>query len=117
MMHPTPFSLALDIAGPFKTKGRDFDESKYKYLLAGAYRIPAQLLKDAKVEEEVVPEDTPPEGTAAKIQTHWSRTKALAPLPLMTYQTSQSCLGKKEVRSQKKIQERQMKDQAMQRMI
>ena len=60
MMHPTPFSLALDIAGPFKTKGRDFDESKYKYLLVGAYRILAQLLKDPKVEEEVVPEDTPP---------------------------------------------------------
>ena len=35
MMHPTPFSLALDIAGPLKTKGRDFDESKYKYLLVG----------------------------------------------------------------------------------
>ena len=53
MMHPTPFSLALD-------KGRDFDESKYKYLFVGAYRIPAQLLKDPKVEGEVVPEDTPP---------------------------------------------------------
>ena len=57
---PTPFSLALDIAGPFKTKGRDFDGSNYKYLLVGAYRIPAQLCKDPKVEEEVVPEDTPP---------------------------------------------------------
>ena len=56
----TSFSLALDVAGQFKTKGRDFDESKYKYLLVGAYRIPAQLLKDPKVEEEVVPEDTPP---------------------------------------------------------
>ena len=60
MMHPTPFSLAVDIASPFMTKGRDFDESKYKYLLVGAYRIPAQLLKDPRVEEEVVPEDTPP---------------------------------------------------------
>ena len=25
MMHPTPFSIALEIAGPFKTRGRDFD--------------------------------------------------------------------------------------------
>ena len=41
-----------------KTKGRNFDESNYKYLLVGAYRIPAQLPKDPKVEEEVVPEDT-----------------------------------------------------------
>ena len=60
MMHPTPFSLALDVAGPFKTKGRYFDESKYKHILVGAYRIPAQLRKDPKVEEEVgCPEDTP----------------------------------------------------------
>ena len=34
--HPCPFSLALDIAGPFKTEGRDFDESRYRYLLVGA---------------------------------------------------------------------------------
>ena len=115
MMHPTPFSLALDIAGPFTTKGRDFDESENTYLLVGAYRIPAQRLKDPKVEEEFVPEDTPP-GTVAQIQTHWSWTKALAPLPLMTFQTSQSWLGKKEVMSQKRIQERQMKE-AVQGMI
>ena len=58
-----------------------------------------------------------PEGTVAQIQTRWSWTKALAPLPLMTFQTSQSCLGRREVRSQKRIQERQMKDQAIRRMI
>ena len=59
--HPCPFSLALDIAGPFKTEGRDFDESRYRYLLVEAYRLPVQFFKDPSVEEEEVSEDKPSE--------------------------------------------------------
>ena len=60
--HPCPFSLALDIAGPFKTEGRDFDESRYRYLLVGAYRLPVQFFKDPSVKDDEVPEDNPLEG-------------------------------------------------------
>ena len=60
--HPCPFSLALDIAGPFKTEGRDFDESRYRYLLVGAYRLPVQFFKDSSVKDDEVPEDKPLEG-------------------------------------------------------
>ena len=60
--HPCPFSLALDIAGPFKTEGRDFDESRYRYLLVGAYRLPVQFCKDPSVKDDEVPEDKPLEG-------------------------------------------------------
>ena len=60
--HPCPFSLALDIAGPFKTEGRDFDESRYRYLLVGAYRFPVQFFKDPSVKDDEVPEDKPLEG-------------------------------------------------------
>ena len=60
--HPCPFSLALDTAGPFKTEGRDFDESRYRYLLVGAYRLPVQFFKDPSVKDDEVPEDNPLEG-------------------------------------------------------
>ena len=58
--HPCPFPLALDIAGPFKNEGRDFDESRYRYLLVGAYRLPVQFFKDPSVKDDEVPEDKPP---------------------------------------------------------
>ena len=60
--HPCPFSLALDIAGPFKTEGRDFDGSRYRYLLVGAYRLPVQFFKDPSVKDDEVPEDKSLEG-------------------------------------------------------
>ena len=47
--HPCPFSLALDIAGPFKTDGRNFDESRYRYLLVGAYRLPVHPFLDGMI--------------------------------------------------------------------
>ena len=60
--HPCPFSLALDITGPFKTEGRDFHESRYRYLLVGAYRLPVQFFKDPSAQDKEVPEDKPLEG-------------------------------------------------------
>ncbi|CAE7842546.1 GIP [Symbiodinium microadriaticum] len=52
---PQPFSLALDVAGPLKTKGRSMgliDENKLKYMLVGAYRVPKDLLMEGGVPEE-----------------------------------------------------------------
>ncbi|CAE7317847.1 GIP [Symbiodinium sp. KB8] len=52
---PQPFSLALDVAGPLKTKGRSMgliDENKLKYMLVGAYRVPRNLLMEGEVPEE-----------------------------------------------------------------
>ena len=52
---PQPFSLALDVAGPLKTKGRSMgliDENKLKYMLVGAYRVPKDLLMEGEVPEE-----------------------------------------------------------------
>ena len=43
--HPTAFTLAVDLAGPFKHKGRDMDFRDYKYLLVGAFRFPKAYLQ------------------------------------------------------------------------
>ena len=37
---PGMFSLAVDLAGPFKQKGRDMEFDDYKYVLVAAYRCP-----------------------------------------------------------------------------
>ena len=42
--HPSTSVLAVDVAGPFKHKGRDMDFKDYRYLLVGAYRFPKSLL-------------------------------------------------------------------------
>ena len=57
--HPTPFTLSLDIAGPFKTKGRDFFDNRYRYLLVGAYRLPAQFLRNPADADAEVPAEEP----------------------------------------------------------
>ena len=42
---PTAFTMAVDIAGPFKHKGRDMDFQDHRYLLVGAVRFPKALLQ------------------------------------------------------------------------
>ncbi|CAE7385237.1 GIP [Symbiodinium sp. CCMP2456] len=52
---PQPFTLALDVAGPLKSKGRSMglvDENKLKYMLVGAYRIPKSLLTEGELPRE-----------------------------------------------------------------
>ena len=44
----TGFSLAVDLAGPFKHKGRDMDYRDYRYLMVAAFRFPRSLLHVAK---------------------------------------------------------------------
>ena len=43
-MRRSGFTLAVDLAGPFKHKGRDMDNKDYKYLMVAAYRFPKTLL-------------------------------------------------------------------------
>ena len=42
------FSLAVDLAGPFKHKGRDMDYRDYRYLMVAAFRFPRSLLHVTK---------------------------------------------------------------------
>ena len=42
---PTAFTMAVDITGPFKHKGRDMDFRDHRYLLVGAVRFPKSLLQ------------------------------------------------------------------------
>ena len=45
------FSLAVDLAGPFKHKGRDMDYRDYRYLMVAAFRFPRSLLHVTKPKE------------------------------------------------------------------
>ena len=42
---PSAFTMAVDIAGPFKHKGRDMDFGDHRYLLVGAVRFPKSFLQ------------------------------------------------------------------------
>ena len=53
--HPQLYSLAMDLAGPFKVHGRDMDFDDYKYLMVAAYRCPKEYL-DEKAHAEMVKE-------------------------------------------------------------
>ena len=41
---PGMYALAVDLAGPFKRKGRDMDFDDYKYIMVAAYRCPKEYL-------------------------------------------------------------------------
>ncbi|CAE7301732.1 RE1 [Symbiodinium sp. CCMP2592] len=47
---PQLYALALDLAGPYKVKGRDMDFDDYKYIMVAAYKCPKEYL-DAKTLE------------------------------------------------------------------
>ncbi|CAE7540315.1 RE1 [Symbiodinium sp. CCMP2592] len=53
--HPQLYTLALDLAGPFKVSGRDMDFDDYKYIMVAAYRCPKEYI-DAKSHDEMVKE-------------------------------------------------------------
>ena len=42
--HPHLYTVALDVAGPFKTKGRDMEFDDYKYILVASYRCPKDYM-------------------------------------------------------------------------
>ncbi|OLP98027.1 Retrovirus-related Pol polyprotein from transposon TNT 1-94 [Symbiodinium microadriaticum] len=49
---PQLYALAVDLAGPYKVKGRDMDFDDYKYIMVAAYRCPKEYL-DAKALKEL----------------------------------------------------------------
>ena len=49
--HPQLYALALDLAGPYKTAGRDLDFNDYKYIMVAAYRCPKEYLETKNYEE------------------------------------------------------------------
>ena len=49
--HPTMYSMALDLAGPFKQKGRDMEHEDYKYIMVAAYRCPKEYMSAKAIEE------------------------------------------------------------------
>ena len=57
----TGYSLAVDLAGPFKHKGRDMDYRDYRYLLVAAFRFPRGLLHVPKPEDYDTLLDVPEE--------------------------------------------------------
>ncbi|CAE7551950.1 RE1 [Symbiodinium sp. KB8] len=60
-LHPSMFTVALDLAGPFRQKGRDMDHDDYKYLLVAAYRCPKEYMSAKAISdynaEMYVPDD------------------------------------------------------------
>ncbi|OLQ10423.1 Copia protein [Symbiodinium microadriaticum] len=59
--HPHLYTLAMDVAGPFVTRGRDMEYDDYKYMLIASYRCPRDYLKVKGIKEEdrelYVPDD------------------------------------------------------------
>eukprot|EP00439_Symbiodinium_sp_Y106_P055092 s3928_g7.t1 len=49
------YTLASDLAGPFKVAGRDMDFDDCKYIMVAAYRCPEEYV-DTKSHEEMVKE-------------------------------------------------------------
>ncbi|CAE7708795.1 unnamed protein product [Symbiodinium sp. CCMP2592] len=49
---PQLYALALDLAGPYKVRGRDMDFDDYKYIMVAAYKCPKEYM-DAKALEAV----------------------------------------------------------------
>ena len=50
-LHPTMYTMALDLAGPFKQKGRDMDHDDYKYIMVAAYRCPKEYMNEKALAE------------------------------------------------------------------
>ena len=49
--HPTMYTMALDLAGPFKQKGRDMEHEDYKYIMVAAYRCPREYMSAKAIDE------------------------------------------------------------------
>ena len=49
--HPTMYTMALDLAGPFKQKGRDMDHEDYRYIMVAAYRCPREYVSAKAIDE------------------------------------------------------------------
>eukprot|EP00439_Symbiodinium_sp_Y106_P005570 s1692_g1.t1 len=61
---PGLYSLALDLAGPFKQKGRDTEFDDYKYVMVAAYRCPREYMSATAIpeyEKELYVPDEPEE--------------------------------------------------------
>ena len=61
---PGLYSLALDLAGPFKQKGRDTEFDDYKYVVVAAYRCPREYMSATAIpeyEKELYVPDEPEE--------------------------------------------------------
>ena len=50
-VHPTMYTMALDLAGPFRQKGRDMDHDDYKYIMVAAYRCPKEYMNEKALQE------------------------------------------------------------------
>ena len=49
--HPTMYTMTMDLAGPFKQKGRDMEHEDYKYVMVAAYRCPKEYLSAKAIDE------------------------------------------------------------------
>ncbi|CAE7564255.1 unnamed protein product [Symbiodinium sp. CCMP2456] len=50
-VHPSMYSLALDLAGPFRQKGRDMNHDDYRYIMVAAYRCPKEYMSERAVKD------------------------------------------------------------------
>ncbi|CAE7921355.1 hypothetical protein AK812_SmicGene7008 [Symbiodinium microadriaticum] len=59
--HPHLYTVGLDVAGPFVTRGRDMDYDDYKYMLVASYRCPKDYLSSKSIPDSdaelYVPDD------------------------------------------------------------
>ena len=49
--HPSLYTMAIDLAGPFKQRGRDMEHEDYKYLMVAAYRCPREYMSAKAISE------------------------------------------------------------------
>eukprot|EP00439_Symbiodinium_sp_Y106_P015157 s5414_g2.t1 len=49
--HPSLFTVTVDLAGPFKQKGRDMEHDDYKYVMVAAYRCPKEYMSAKAISE------------------------------------------------------------------
>ncbi|OLP76426.1 Retrovirus-related Pol polyprotein from transposon TNT 1-94 [Symbiodinium microadriaticum] len=110
-LHPTGYTLSIDVAGPLRGAGKSPDGKFFKYFLVGAFRIPLldggvtydDELRGHPIPEEPEPDDTPvlsdddqvdvhleeeedvgPIAEERRDQEEWERLKAKFKAPLMT---------------------------------
>ena len=60
--HPAMYTVAFDLAGPFKQKGRDMEHDDYKYIMVAAYRCPKEYMSAkalSELERELYVPDEP----------------------------------------------------------
>ncbi|CAE7938651.1 unnamed protein product, partial [Symbiodinium sp. KB8] len=86
-LHPTGYTLSIDVAGPLRGTGRSPDGKYFKYFLVGAFRIPLldggvtydEDFRGHPIPEEFEPEDAPVLSDDDQVDVHLEEEEEMAP--------------------------------------